>query len=202
MPPRLVLASASPRRLSLLRQAGYQPIVDPADVDETPDPARSPTENAARFAREKALVVAARRPGDLVLGADTVVVIGRELLGKPKDEADARRMLSRLSGRAHHVVTCVFFAPTETWPNTQLQVTTSVVFRELAPAEIDDYLLSREWTDKAGGYAVQGLAAAFALAVMGSYTNVVGLPLCEVIEELSLRGLPPRLSAGVLEGHE
>lgn len=194
--PRLVLASASPRRLELLRTAGFDPLVDPADVDETPDPDRSPAENAAAFARDKALTVAARRPDDLVLGADTIVTIGRELLGKPRDEADARRMLRRLAGRMHHVVTCVFLPAWGEWPKTALSVSTAVVFRELEGDEIEAYLATREWTDKAGGYAVQGHAAAFTQAVLGSYTNVVGLPLSEVVEELRARGLTGRLAEG------
>jgi len=192
--PPLVLASASPRRLALLRQVGYRPAVDPADVDETPDPALSPVENAARFARAKAVRVAERRPGALVLGADTIVTIGGELLGKPQGEADARRMLVRLSGRVHQVVTCVFITATERWPQTALAVTTQVVFRDLA-GDLDGYLASGEWRDKAGAYAVQGRAAAFTLAVFGSYSNVVGLPLGEVVEELTLRGLPPDFAA-------
>jgi septum formation protein len=189
--PQLVLASASPRRLSLLRQVGYRPLVDPAHVDETPDPSLAPAEDAARLARHKALVVAERRPRDLVLGADTIVTIGRELLGKPRDEADARRMLERLSGRMHQVVTSVFLTCLDDWPQTSLTVTTQVIFRALDEGELAGYLASREWEGKAGAYAVQGRAAAFTLAVVGSYSNVVGLPLCEVVEELSLRGLRP-----------
>ena len=188
--PRLVLASASPRRLELLRTAGYQPLVDPAHVDETPDPSRSPAENAAAFARDKALVVAARRPGDLVLGADTIVTIGRELLGKPRDADDARRMLRRLAGRLHHVITCVFLAEIADWPQTALSVSTAVVFRDLGDDEIEAYIATNEWTDKAGGYAVQGHAAAFTQAVIGSYTNVVGLPVTEVAGMLGAEGYP------------
>ena len=197
MSPRLlVLASASPRRLDLLAEAGYRPLVDPAHVDETPDPALAPADNAARFARDKALTVAARHPGQIVLGADTIVTIGRELLGKPGGRSDAERMLRRLAGRLHQVITCVYIAPLDDWPATSLSVNTTVVFRELQEREITDYLDSGEWEGKAGGYAVQGRAAAFTQAVMGSYTNVVGLPLCEVVEELSARGLPPSLAHG------
>lgn len=190
-----MLASASPRRLELLRQVGLDPIVDPASVDETPDPAFSPAENAARFAAAKASTVAARRPAtDLVLGADTIVVSDGQLLGKPRDAADAEAMLRRLAGRLHHVVTCVAFAPAPGWPATALTVRTSVVFRDLADEEVADHVASGEWRDKAGGYAIQGRAAAFTRAVIGSYSNVVGLPLCEVVEELRLRGFPMRLA--------
>src|SRR5262249_39714049 len=179
---------------------------DPANVDETPDPSRSPEDNAARFARDKAEVVAARHPGATVLGADTIVTIGGELLGKPRDRADAERMLRRLAGRVHRVVTCVHLpatgdpeAPSDRpggWPATSLRVHTPVIFRALDDDEVAAYLESGEWEGKAGGYAVQGRAAAFTQAVMGSYTNVVGLPVCEVVEELKLRGLRPRLAFG------
>lgn len=189
----LVLASASPRRLELLTQAGYRPLVVPAHVDETPDPARSPTDNAAHFAREKALATQARHHGDVVLGADTIVTIGRELMGKPRDRADAERMLRRLSGRMHQVVTCVYIPRVLTFPPVALSVSTSVIFRDIEDAELSDYLDGDEWQDKAGAYAIQGRAAVFAQAVVGSYSNVVGLPLCEVVEELKVRGLAPRL---------
>ncbi|MSP63576.1 MAG: septum formation protein Maf [Myxococcales bacterium] len=186
VPPMLVLASASPRRLDLLRQAGIEPLVDPADVDETPDSALSPAEDAARLARAKALTVASRRPEATVLAADTIVVVDGKLLGKPRDEADARAMLRRLEGRGHHVITAVHIVPPASagWPVVALNVSTAVIFRALGDEEIERYLASGEWQGKAGGYAIQGGAAGFARAVTGSYTNVVGLPLAEVIEEL------------------
>src|SRR5262245_35978130 len=114
----LVLASASPRRLELLRSVGIDPLVDPADIDETPDPARAPAEDAARLARAKAELVAARHPGAHVLAADTVVIVDRDLLGKPRDAGDARAMLERLSGRGHWVATAVCLRPPEgaDWP--------------------------------------------------------------------------------------
>lgn len=197
----LVLASASPRRLELLRSAGIEPIVDPADVPEIPDPARSPVENAAAFARDKARLVATRHPHDVVLGADTVVIIDRLLLGKPAGADEAREMLRRLEGRAHRVTTCVTLVPPEEahWPETSLAITTGVVFRPLGSDEIEGYIASGEWEGKAGAYAIQGLAAGFVRAVLGSYTNVVGLPLAEVIEELATIGLRPESPAPALD---
>lgn len=189
----LVLASASPRRLELLRSVGIEPIVDAADTPEIADPALSPEENAARFARGKALAVAERRPGDTVLAADTIVTIDGLLLGKPADAAEARAMLARLSGRGHHVLTCVALQPPEDadWPPTMLRVFTGVVFRRLTEAEIDAYIASGEWRDKAGAYAIQGRAGCFVSSVLGSYSNVVGLPLSEVVEELRGVGVLP-----------
>ena len=189
----LILASASPRRLELLRSVGYAPVVDPAHVDETPDRALPPREDAARLARAKALAVAARRaPGEVVLGADTIVVVDGVLYGKPRDRDDARAMLERLAGRMHHVVTCVHIMVAGPRADERaLAVQSSVVFRALDGDEVDDYLDSGEWEGKAGGYAIQGRAGMYARSVIGSYSNVVGLPLCEVVEELRRRGLRP-----------
>ncbi|HEX2569674.1 MAG TPA: Maf family protein [Polyangia bacterium] len=182
----LVLASASPRRLELLRSAGIEPVVDPADVPEIPDPSLTPKENAALLARTKAQAVAGRRPDDAVLGADTIVTIDGRLLGKPEDERDARDMLSRLAGRRHRVVTGVALLPPRgaAWSALSLAVTTAVLFRPLTAADLDAYLATVEWRDKAGAYGIQGSAAGFVRAVVGSYTNVVGLPLCQVVELL------------------
>jgi nucleoside triphosphate pyrophosphatase len=187
----LVLASASPRRLELLRLAGIEPLVDPADIDETHDPTVAPDEHAALLARSKARAVAERRPNDAILGADTVVAVGRRLLGKPRDPGDARAMLELLSGRGHHVVTAVHLLPPDgaDWPAVSLTVWTAVIFRVLSAADIDRYVASRDWEGKAGGYAIQGGAAPFVRSITGSYTNVVGLPLAEVVEELRRVGL-------------
>lgn len=191
----LVLASASPRRIELLRSVGIDPLVDPADVPEIPDPARSPEENAAAFAREKATTVAARHPDAAVLAADTIVVADGLLLGKPEGPADARAMLDRLAGRGHRVVTCVTLLPAHHttngggWPATHLRVSTAVWFRDLTEAERDAYVASGEWEGKAGGYAIQGRAGCFVRALRGSYSNVVGLPLSEVVVELRAAGV-------------
>ncbi len=172
-----------------MRSAGIDPRVDPAAIDESPRAGEEPVEYAARLAREKALAVAGRHPDATVLGADTVVVIDRAPLGKPVDEREARTMLHRLAGRKHEVVTAVYWVPPGTATGVALSVLTEVYFRELTEREIEGYLASREWQDKAGGYAIQGHAASFVRAISGSYTNVVGLPLCEVVCELRRAGV-------------
>lgn len=174
----LVLASASPRRLDLLQQIGIVPDrIDPADVDERPRPRELPAALARRLAAAKAELVALRHPQATVLAADTVVACGRRLLPKAEDEATARRCLELLSGRRHRVLTGVAVrAPGE----SHLKVVSSVVaFRRLTETDIGWYLECGEWHGKAGGYAAQGRAAAFIRFLSGSYSNVVGLPLCE-----------------------
>jgi septum formation protein len=193
--PRLVLASASPRRLELLRSAGIEPLVHAADIDEAPRDGEAPVDYARRLSAEKARAVAQEldEKGP-VLGADTIVYRG-SILGKPKDAADARAMLTTLSGQTHEVIT----AYTLLYRGNERgrAVVTEVTFRELTPAELEGYIGSGEWRDKAGGYAVQGLAGALVRTVKGSYTNVVGLPLCEVIEDLdALEALPADWALG------
>lgn len=179
-PAPLVLASASPRRLELLRQIGIEPDgVDPAHIDERPGPRELPADYARRIALDKLREVASRHPEAFVLGADTVVAVGRRILPKPADAAEARRCLERLSGRRHQVLGAVALRGPDGRTRRRL-VATRVAFKRLAPQEIDRYLESGEWRGKAGGYAIQGLAAAFIPAVNGSYPNVVGLPVFEV----------------------
>ncbi|MEO5375733.1 MAG: Maf family protein [Alphaproteobacteria bacterium] len=176
----LILASASPRRLDLLRQIAIEPAgVDPADIDESPRRGELPAPHAARLAEEKARVVAARHPGCLVLGADTVVACGRRILPRADDEGEARRCLSLLSGRRHRVHGGVCLITPEGRVLSRL-VTTAVTFKRLHEDEIAAYLATGEWRGKAGGYAIQGQAAVFVRALGGSYSNVVGLPLFEV----------------------
>ena len=188
--PPLILASASPRRLELLAQIGLAPsLIDPAEIDETPLPGETARLLALRLARAKAAAVAERRAGAFVLAADTVVALGRRLLGKPEDEADARRMLALLSGRAHRVLTAV--AVTGPHGRTAARLgETRVRFKRLTAAEIDGYVASGEWSGKAGGYGVQGRAGAFVIALNGSYTGVVGLPLYETRALLIGLGYP------------
>jgi len=177
--PMLVLASASPRRLQLLAQIGLAPdLVDPAEIDETPLPGETARLLALRLARAKAAASALRSPDAFVLAADTVVAVGRRLLGKPDDAAAAARMLALLSGRAHRVLTAVAVSAPGGRTAARLSET-RVRFKRLARAEIDAYLASGEWAGKAGGYGVQGRAGAFVIALNGSYTGVVGLPLYE-----------------------
>jgi septum formation protein len=195
----LVLASASPRRLELLRLAGVEPEVRPADLDEAVLPGEAPLAYARRLAAAKARTVAAavgtERP---VLGADTIVHLPDgepRILGKPASPDEARVMLGRLNGRSHEVVTA--YTLLYKGGERGRAVRTHVTFRALAPAELEGYVGSREWEGKAGGYAVQGLAAAFVREVRGSYTNIVGLPLCEVLEDLdALDALPPDWALG------
>jgi len=213
----LVLASASPRRQELLRNAGIPFSVEPANVDETPRPGELPTNFAKRLAREKALAVFQTKPRDYVVGADTIVVVDEAILGKPRDAADAARMLRLLSGRTHQVITGVCLVGgvvssvqrsvvsddkeliTE---NRQVKTgvedtrvedtrseTTLVTMRDLADAEIHDYIATSEPMDKAGAYAIQGTASRWIRHIEGDYNNVVGLPVALVRNMMRDRGL-------------
>ena len=177
--PKLVLASASPRRLALLGQIGLTPdAVDPAEIDETPLAGETARLLALRLARAKAETCAARHPDAYVLAADTVVAVGRRLLGKPEDATDAGRMLGLLSGRAHRVLTAVAARAPDGRTGVRLSET-RVRFKRLTDAETAAYLASGEWDGKAGAYGVQGRAGAFVASLNGSYTGIVGLPLYE-----------------------
>jgi septum formation protein len=188
--PPIVLASASPRRLDLLRQIGLVPdIVDPAEIDETPRRGELPHALAARLARAKAETVAARHPGAVVIGADTVVALGRRVLPKAETAEQARACLEALSGRRHRVLGGLCVAAPGGRIAARL-VTTVVRFRRLDAAELAAYLAAGEWHGKAGGYAIQGLAAAFIPFIGGSHSNVVGLPLAETASLLAGLGLP------------
>ena len=190
--PPLVLASASPRRRALLEQIGYAPdTVEPAALDEAVLHGERPEAHAARLARAKAEAVAARHPGAFVLGADTVVACGRRILDKAETEESARRCLSLLSGRRHRVYGGVTVIDPAGRAVSRL-VRTAVAFKRLSADEIAAYLACDEWQGKAGGYAIQGRAAAFVGFVGGSYSNVVGLPLHETYGLLVGLGLPPR----------
>ena len=179
-----ILASASPRRLDLLGQIGIRPDrVMPADVDETPAKGERPRPHALRLAEAKARAVAAANPGAIVLGSDTVVGLGHRILPKAEDAATARACLAKLSGRRHRVYSglCIIDAAGE----AHCRVADTVVgFKRLSARETEAYIASGEWQGKAGGYAIQGLAAAYVKYVGGSYSNVVGLPLYEVSQIL------------------
>ena len=188
-PHRLVLASASPRRLALLRQVGVEPdACEAADLDEAPRPDETPPRHAARLALEKAQAVAPRHPDAFVLAADTVVAVGRRILPKAEDEAQARACLALLSGRAHRVFTAVALHAPDGCPPSQRMVETRLHVKRLTPREIDAYLGGGEWRGKAGGYAIQGAAGGFILDLSGSYSAVVGLPLYETLALLEGRG--------------
>jgi septum formation protein len=182
----LILASASPRRLALLAQIGIAPTaVLPADIDETPLKGELPDAYVQRIARQKAVTVATQKPEALVLAADTVVACGRRILPKAEDERTARKCLELLSGRRHRVITAVALAQGDKM--REKSVMTVVRFKRLSTQEIDAYIASNEWHGKAGGYAIQGLAAAFIPSINGSYSNVVGLPLAEVKVMLEIK---------------
>jgi septum formation protein len=185
---RLVLASASPRRLELLRQVALPPDeVDPAALDETALKDELPAQHAVRLAAAKARAVAARHPGTFVLGADTVVACGRRILPKAEDAATARRCLVLLSGRRHRVHGGIAVVSPEGKLATR-HVQTIVTFKRLTEREIAAYIAGGEWHGKAGGYAIQGLAALFVRQIGGSYSNVVGLPLFETASLLAGQG--------------
>ncbi len=186
----LVLASASPRRLELLRRIGIEPDrVAPADVDETPRAKELPRQLAARLAGEKCAAAAARFPDAYVLAADTVVACGRRALGKPADAEEARRFLEMLSGRRHRVWGGIALAAPDGRRARRLAMT-HVSFKRLEAREIEAYLACGEWRGKAGGYAIQGRAAGFVKAITGSESNVVGLALYETRALLAGLGYP------------
>lgn len=185
--PELVLASASPRRIELLALVGITPDrVEPADIDETPLKDETPSRLASRLAVSKAEAVATRSPHAVVLAADTVVAVGRRLLEKAGDEAEARRFLKLLSGRNHRVFTGVAVAADGKvrWR----VVDTRVSFKVLSDDEISAYVASGEWRGKAGAYGVQGRAGAFVTRLVGSYPAVMGLPLFETVNLLNGAG--------------
>lgn len=188
MQPRLVLASRSPRRRELLEQLGLALEVRPTDADETVLPGEAPRDYVLRVAREKARASG----GAVVLAADTAVVLGDEVLGKPADAGEARRMLERLSGTRHEVLTgvCVRRASAALAVELDAVVATTVRFARLSPAEIAWYVGTGEPLDKAGAYAIQGAGGAFVLEVSGSVSNVVGLPLAETAALLRRAGFP------------
>lgn len=181
---RIILASASPRRLELLASAGIEFEVFASAIPEEPLPGEIPADYALRLARDKALDVAARIEGEFFIGADTIVFCAGEIMGKPRDAADAERMLWKLSGVPHNVITgyCVYDKARDGLVCDA--VTTRVFFKQLRDEEIHAYIATGCPFDKAGAYAIQGGAAHMVERIEGSYSNVVGLPLCEVVAAL------------------
>jgi len=187
---RLVLASASPRRLDLLARIGVVPdTVAPADIDESIPKGELPRQHAQRLAREKAEAVAAREPDALVLAADPVVAVGRRILPKVEDEKTLRACMRLLSGRRHRVVTGVALAVPGHGIRERL-VETMIAMKRLSDVEIDYYAGHGEWRGKAGGYALQGYGEVYVRHIAGSYTNVVGLPVAETRVLLKSAGYP------------
>lgn len=194
--PKLVLASASPRRLMLLSQAGVEPdALRPASIDERARMGEMPRALVSRLARAKAEVARDQIANDkeiagaYVLAADTIVAVGRRVFGKPQHMEEAIAHLERLSGRAHRVLTGVCLITPDDRVRMKI-IDTRVRFKHLSKSEIEAYIASREWRGKAGGYAIQGLAGCFVRKIVGSYTNVVGLPLTEVVALLIGEGFP------------
>jgi septum formation protein len=194
--PKLVLASGSPRRLALLNQAGLEPdSLEPVEIDESPERGELPRTLAVRLAREKAeaSIVRVRNRAEIkdayVLAADTVVAVGRRILPKPEVLEEAAACLRLLSGRTHRVYTGVCLVTPRDALRTRL-VETRVRFKRLSNEDLESYLASGEWRGKAGGYAIQGLAGSFVTKIVGSYTNVVGLPLYETTTLLAGEGFP------------
>jgi septum formation protein len=194
-----VLASGSPRRFALLNQAGLEPdALEPAEIDETPRRGELPRSIAVRLARDKAVAVLPRvRAGEMkdayIIAADTVVAAGRRVLPKPELMEEANACLRLLSGRSHRVYSGLCLITPRDGIRTRL-VETRVRFKRLSKQDLESYLASGEWRGKAGGYAIQGLAGAFVMKIVGSYTNVVGLPLYEAITLLSGEGYPVHFS--------
>lgn len=187
---RLILASASPRRLDLLARIGIVPDATiPADIDESVKAGELPRDHAPRLAREKALEIAAREPDSLVLAADTVVAVGRRILPKVEDEATLRACMKLLSGRRHRVLTAVALAVPGGGLRERL-VETMIAMKRLSSEEVDFYASHGEWRGKAGGYALQGYGEVYVRHIAGSYSNVVGLPLAETRVMLKSAGYP------------
>ena len=185
----LLLASASPRRADLLKSAGFVFDIEAVEVDERPLPGEDPSACVLRLAREKAAAVASRHPDDVVIGADTVVVVDNEILGKPSGDEQAAQMLAQLSGRCHEVLTGVSVC--RGGGEVSAVERTRVWFMPLTTSDIAWYVASGEPRGKAGAYAVQGLASRFVERIEGSYSNVVGLPAAEVLEALERLGAVP-----------
>jgi nucleoside triphosphate pyrophosphatase len=193
----LILASSSPRRQELLRNAGFEFEVRPSSIPEEPHPGETPEAFVRRMAAEKALEVAAGSPaGSLVLGADTVVLVDAQILGKPANPEQAARMLSQLSGRSHRVLTGVCLVKAPDSIEARGESDTRVWLRPLEEAEIRDYVASGEPLDKAGAYGIQGRASRFVTRIEGCYFNVVGLPVA-LVDEMLRPFLRTRQSNGI-----
>jgi septum formation protein len=188
---RLILASASPRRSELLREAGFHLIIHPADIDESVYPPNlTSTELAEFLATAKANAVAQFYPSDVTLAADTLVVLGSQILGKPRDAGHAKEMLTMLSGSVHQVISGVALVGLQRGFHKVISVISTVQMRALSDGEIDQYVLGKKWEGKAGGYGIQDNDP-FVTKMSGSLTNIVGLPIVEVIDLLASAGIYP-----------
>ncbi len=193
---KLILASQSPRRRYLLEQAGLTFTILPSAIDEAAVPLCAPEAYARRLAQAKTADIAREHPDCWVIGADTIVVIGEDIFGKPDSMAAARRMLQQLSGRTHQVITGFAVYCDSASHRYAATTTTAVTFKTLSVEEIEWYVQTKEPFDKAGAYAIQGIGTFLVRSIHGSYTNVVGLPVCEVIEHLIEHGVVQHRTLG------
>ena len=194
---RIILASSSPRRRDLLTKLGIPFDVFPSSVEEEPLDGESPEDQVSRLALAKAEEISLRFPEAWVLGADTIVVIDHSVLGKPRDAADAKSMLAKLAGRTHEVYTgYALISSRDSEVQRRRYVRSLVTIRKLGEAEIEGYVSTGEPMDKPGAYAVQGIGSGIVESISGSYTNVVGLPLCEVARDLQQLGIFDFLTPG------
>lgn len=195
MTPTVILASQSPRRRELLALIGIAHTVRPADIDETYATGERPQDHCARLAREKAAAVALDAPDALVIGSDTIVVVDGDVLGKPRDEAQAAEMLARLSGRSHVVMTAVAVR----WRGAERAAVEAVgvTFHPLTPSDIAAYIATREPMDKAGAYGIQGFGATIVARVDGDYFAVMGLPLQRLVRLLAELGVDYAFGGGL-----
>jgi septum formation protein len=185
----IILASASPRRKQLLASVGLKFKIIPAHFNEDYLRGETPTKHVRRLAQSKAKIISENNPDAWVLGADTIVVIDGHILGKPENKAQAKKMLQKLSGRTHKVYTAFTITRAASSITKTRVIQSAVSFKNISPDEIKWYISSKEPYDKAGGYAAQEKGASFIKSVRGSYTNVIGLPLCEVLEEFKTLGV-------------
>jgi len=185
----LILASASPRRKRLLQSVGLDFQIQPSPLEESGLPSGNPAADAKKWAQLKSASIAAAFPDSWILGADTIVVLDGHIFGKPDDRDEAARMLAQLSGRTHEVVTGLCLKKTASGISKTASVLTRVCFKDLTPNEIDAYIRTGEPMDKAGAYGIQGIGAFLVRSIEGSYTNVVGLPLCETLGWLMEEGI-------------
>jgi len=186
---KLILASRSPRRSELLRSLGVEFEVSPSKVEEITDPERSPEQNAVKIARDKALWVAQHNPGSYVLGADTMVVLDQEIIGQPKDEEDACRILSKLAGKQHRVITGVTLITPDA-EEYKIAVVSTVFIKSVSEDQIRSYIETGEPLDKAGAYAIQGEGSFLVESWEGSHSNIIGLPLEALTDLFQQAGFP------------
>ena len=193
----LILASSSPRRRDLLRQIGLRFEVIPSSVKEEKEDGEDPISHVLRLAQEKALDILHKVENSWVIGADTIVFVNGEILGKPSEVQEAYQMLKKLSNREHKVITGFYVIDSESGKSIKRHVETAVMMKKLTHEEINGYIKTEEPFDKAGGYAIQGIGSFMVRGIKGSYTNVVGLPVCELVEDLERLGALKLHSNGV-----